>query len=150
MLSVKRLKERWFSVVLILVSGIATGSSLYFSEVMGFIPCELCWYQRILMYPLFVIGVMSLVRKQVDLELWKYVLPLSTLGMVIAGYHVYIQENADSGATTCMGGVSCTAKYFEVWGFADIPFFSLIAFVMINGLVIGYTIWSKKRAKTEA
>ena len=42
---------------------IATGSalgSLFFSDVMGFPPCVLCWYQRIAIFPLVLILPMGL------------------------------------------------------------------------------------------
>jgi disulfide bond formation protein DsbB len=65
---------------------IATIGSLYFSEVLHYIPCTLCWYQRIFMYPLAIILGMAFYRNDNDIA--KYTLPLSIIGMLISGYHI--------------------------------------------------------------
>ena len=41
------------------VAAIATGGSLFFSQVAGFVPCELCWFQRICMYPLSILTLFA-------------------------------------------------------------------------------------------
>ena len=46
-----------------LVAAVSTAGSLYFSEVADFIPCQLCWFQRIAMYPLAVILLVAAIRK---------------------------------------------------------------------------------------
>ena len=56
---------------------VAMAGSLYYSEVAGFIPCRLCWYQRILMYPLVAVTLVGALRR--DDYLPGYVLPLSLL-----------------------------------------------------------------------
>ncbi|MFQ5460844.1 MAG: disulfide bond formation protein B, partial [Anaerolineae bacterium] len=63
--------------------------SLYFSEVRGFTPCTLCWYQRILMYPLAAILLVAIGRRDRGAHL--YVLPLSVLGIGFSTYHYLIQ-----------------------------------------------------------
>src|SRR5688572_24240976 len=67
---------------------IATSGSLVFSEVMGYVPCALCWYQRILMYPLVIIIAVGILN--LDDGVRKYVLPLSFIGYVIAFYHNFL------------------------------------------------------------
>jgi disulfide bond formation protein DsbB len=59
--------------------------SLYYSEIVGFVPCTLCWYQRILMYPLVLITLVGIVKQ--DRSLPDYVLPLSVIGMGFSTYH---------------------------------------------------------------
>lgn len=98
---------------------VATGGSLYFSEVMHFAPCSLCWYQRIAMYPLVVLLGIACVRR--DAEIWRYVLPLASVGLLIAAYHVTIQWQPTLDAGVCSGGVPCTARYLTVFGFITIP-----------------------------
>ncbi len=61
---------------------IATLGSLYYSEILHFTPCVLCWYQRILLYPLVLIIAVGILRK--DKGLYQYVLPMSILGLLIA------------------------------------------------------------------
>ena len=109
-----------------LVAVIATVGSLYFSEVMGLIPCELCWYQRILMYPLvLVVGVAALEDR---LGVYRTALPLSVAGTAVAAYHSYVQVAVES--TTCTVG-GCGSVQFRLLGLT-IPNLSLVAFVLIS------------------
>ncbi|MBI2034293.1 MAG: disulfide bond formation protein B, partial [Candidatus Levybacteria bacterium] len=66
----------------------ATLISLYYSEVRHFAPCILCWYQRIMMYPLIIIIAVGILRK--DKKLYQYVLPMSIIGMLIAFYQILL------------------------------------------------------------
>jgi disulfide bond formation protein DsbB len=136
-------KKKWLEYNILLVSLVATLGSLYFSEVRGYVPCELCWYQRIFMYPIVAISVVGILRK--DIYFWKYVLPFSFIGMFISSYHVYIQAvTEDTSGGICKGGVSCSVKYLNVFGFADIPFFALLAFLIINSLILVKIVKNKK------
>ncbi len=120
-----------------LVSLVATGGSLYFSEVMGFIPCALCWYQRIFMYPLVIILGMASFRS--DRKITGYVLPLSVIGLSIAFYHYFLVEQKLLGeleSPLCQVGVPCDTKYIEWLGFITIPFLSLVAFTLITILMV--------------
>ena len=112
-----------------IVAAVATVGSLYFSEVMRFPPCELCWYQRILMYPLVVVLVVGALEDRSGV--WKTGLPLSGLGVLLAGYHVAIQATGSSGVT-CGVGAGCGAVYWEGLGFLTIPRLSLLAFALIT------------------
>jgi disulfide bond formation protein DsbB len=116
---------------------VATLGSLYFSEVMRFPPCTLCWYQRILMYPLTLIIAVGLLRRDAGIHL--YVLPMSVLGFAIALYHnlLYfgiIPENIQP----CTVGVPCTSVQLEWLGFITIPLMSLTAFLVVNACMIVY------------
>lgn len=123
--------DRLSLYVALLVAWVAMLGSLYFSEVKGYIPCDLCWYQRILMYPLTVILTVGLVTR--DRNLPKIVLPLSTLGMFVSLYH-YLLEKTDlfSHATVCRAGVSCTTLWINWLGFITIPLLALTAFIIIT------------------
>ena len=120
-----------------LVSIVATGGSLYFSEVMGFIPCALCWYQRVFMYPLvLILGIASFRNDQ---RIWAYVLPPSILGLSIAFFHYFLIEQKLLGeleSPLCQAGVPCDTKYIEWLGFITIPFMSLVAFTLITIFMI--------------
>lgn len=111
--------------------------SLYFSEIMKLPPCVLCWYQRILMYPLVLIIPIGIAN--LDKKLHKYVLPLSVTGIGVALYHylLYIKILPDTYAP-CSAGVSCTTRLIEWFGFINIPFLSLISFTLITGLMVYY------------
>jgi disulfide bond formation protein DsbB len=106
---------------------LATAGSLYFSEVMGYPPCVLCWYQRICMYPLVVIYFSALWTE--DNKVSKYTLPLISIGMIIAIYHNLLYYNIiPDSITPCTKGISCTTKQLEWLGFITIPLLSLTAF----------------------
>ena len=119
-----------------LVAVVATAGSLYFSEVRLFVPCTLCWYQRILMYPLvIVLGLAAFRRSTVVVP---YVLPLSVLGASVSLFHYLEQKAPGFGAPAmCRSGVPCSLEYINVLGFVTIPFLALVAFVLITVLLIG-------------
>jgi disulfide bond formation protein DsbB len=110
---------------------IATLGSLYFSEVMHFIPCTLCWYQRIFMYPLTIILGVAFYRN--DQWIYRYVLPLSIIGMLISGYHTLLQKLPYlQQFEMCTTGVPCSKDYINWLGFVTIPLLAFIAFTIIT------------------
>ncbi len=125
------------------VAFIAMLSSLYFSEIRHFTPCVLCWYQRITMYPLFLILLVGILRK--DKNLPYYVLPLSIIGIIISLFHnlLYYKIIPDNLAP-CANGVSCTTKFIEYFGFVTIPLLSFIAFLIITISMLLYKHYIKK------
>jgi len=126
-------------------SVIAMFGSLYFSEIRQYEPCTLCWYQRILMYPLVVILGMAVIRK--DYKISLYTMVISAIGGCISLYHYLIQKVAILGehAASC-GRVPCTGQYINWLGFITIPLLALIAFIII--FVCSYSLW--KRSKEAA
>lgn len=127
--------ERSSLYIALLAAWIAMLGSLYFSEVAHYVPCVLCWYQRILMYPLAVVLAIGLLRRDEHLPL--LVLPFSLLGIVVSTYHVLL-EKTDwfSSAATCQVGVPCTVLWINWFGFMTIPFLALIAFLTITIMAI--------------
>lgn len=117
-----------------LIASVATLGSLFFSEVMGFAPCVLCWYQRIGIYPLvliFGVGLFSF-----DAAVIKYSRPLAIAGWLVALYHTLLYEGIiPKSIQPCSEGVPCTEKYIELFGFLSIPLLSLIAFTVIIALL---------------
>lgn len=114
-----------------LVALTATLGSLYFSEIRGFIPCELCWVQRILMYPLSII--LGIAAYRGDTGIKKYVLPLSMIGIVVSSYHYMLQKIPGFGGfRPCVQGVPCDVMYINWFGFITIPFLALTAFILIT------------------
>lgn len=109
---------------------VATLGSLFFSEVMKFPPCVLCWYQRICMYPLVFILLAGLFP--VEKSIFKYSLPLTIIGWGIALYHnlLYYKILPES-ASPCIQGISCTTVQLQWFGFITIPFLSFFAFSLI-------------------
>jgi len=111
-----------------LVATVTTLGSLYFSLVAHFQPCELCWYQRICMYPLSVVLLVAAVRR--DRGIWCYVLPQAVVGAVIATYHTQLQAFPKQ-VTFCSAVNPCTARYVWEFGFVSLPFMALSAFCFI-------------------
>ena len=110
---------------------LATTGSLFYSEVMGYIPCELCWYQRILMYPLVVIYGVAMFKK--DVKMSYAGLFLSGIGMLVSTYHYLIQKVSafQELGGSCSGAVPCNAIYVNYFGFITIPFLAGVAFIVI-------------------
>lgn len=113
------------------VSIVATLGSLYFSEIRGFIPCELCWFQRIFMYPLtLILGIGTF---QNDQSVRRFVLPMAIIGGSISLFH-YLEQKVPgfSAIKPCSQGVPCTTQYINWFGFITIPFLALTAFTLIT------------------
>jgi disulfide bond formation protein DsbB len=114
------------------VSLAALVGSLYFSEVRNLPPCLLCWYQRILMYPLVILIPIGLLKKDKFLPL--YVLGLALPGAVVALYHTLLQYDViPHSLGPCLAGVSCTTQQILWLGFITIPLLSFVAFLLIIG-----------------
>lgn len=118
-----------------IVAAVAMLGSLYYSEVAGFLPCRLCWYQRILMYPLVSITLVGALRR--DDYLPGYVLPLSILGMGVSTYHYLMEKGVVPASTTCSADVPCNVTYVNYFGFVTIAFMALVAFTLITLIMLG-------------
>ena len=111
------------------VAAVATSGSLYFSLGMGLYPCRLCWYQRILMYPLVLFLAVSLYEER---PVHKVALPMAAGGLLIAAYHSVLQLTP---SLSC-GTLACSHVQFELFGLLTIPNLSLIAFTLLAALVL--------------
>ncbi|MCF6266997.1 MAG: disulfide bond formation protein B [Desulfuromusa sp.] len=119
-----------------LLVSVSTTISIFFSSVLEYEPCVLCWYQRICLFPLILIFAAGLFPA-FDKSVIKFALPLSIAGGLTALYHSllyvgFIPENIQP----CSKGVSCTEKYFELFGFVSIPMLSFLAFSTLITLLI--------------
>ena len=116
-----------------IVALVSVLSSLYYSQVAHFIPCELCWFQRIFMYPLVVLLGLALIKKK-D-EIIDYALALVVIGTLFSLYHNYIYYSAET-TNFCSIVAPCTQKYITSFGYISIPLMDLTAFLMIGLLLI--------------
>jgi disulfide bond formation protein DsbB len=116
-----------------LVAATSMAGSLYFSEVGGLVPCALCWYQRIAMYPLAVILLIAAVRS--DWGIRPYVTAVAGIGAVIAAYHALLQRLPGLPSGSCSVTVPCSAIDLERFGFVTIPVMALVGFVTIQVLL---------------
>ena len=117
------------------VATVATLGSLYLSEVANFVPCRLCWYQRIAMYPLPVLLGVAWWKR--DDGVRRYALPLTIIGMCISTYHILVERFPsleESGV--CEVANPCSVRWVERFGFITIPTMALAAFALISGLLV--------------
>jgi disulfide bond formation protein DsbB len=115
------------------VAAVATGGSLYYSEVQNFTPCLLCWYQRIAMYPLALILGIAAFRG--DHRIKVYAIPAAAIGAVISTYHYQLEVFPDQSSGVCDVAVPCTSRWFEVFGFVSLAFMALTGFLAIIALL---------------
>lgn len=136
--------------VIWLISWAGIFGSLYFSEISGFIPCELCWYQRILMYPLAVFSTVAIFRKEFS-SIAYYVLPFTIIGTLMSFYHSLLQWGIIThNVLDCSEGaaVPCSDPEIMIFGFITIPFLAFLSFTALT-VVSALTIYlSKVHAKT--
>ncbi len=116
------------------VAVFTTLGSLYLSEIAHFVPCPLCWYQRICMYPLAVALLVGGLRR--DREVWAYVLPPAVIGAAFAIYHTQLQAFPAQSHLFCVINDPCTVRYIWEFGFVSIPFMSLAAFSFIIAMML--------------
>ena len=118
--------ELWLAFGVALV---ATGGSLFFSEVEHFVPCKLCWFQRIAMYPLVLLALPALVR---DSRAARYFLPLPVVGLGVAVWHILVErgviEETQSCEISAPGG--CSVRWIEELGYITIPTLAATAFAL--------------------
>lgn len=130
----KFLKENSAQLALALAI-VASFGTLFFSEIMKFTPCVLCWYQRICMYPMVIIISVGLWKK--DKNLFYFVLPFSIIGILISAYHNLLYYGIiPESIAPCTLSAPCTSRQLELFGFVTIPLLSLLAFTTITILMI--------------
>jgi disulfide bond formation protein DsbB len=124
------------------VAAVATLGSLYLSEVANFVPCRLCWYQRIAMYPLpILLGIAWWKR---DAGVRRYALPLAVIGMVISTYHILVERFPSlEGSGVCEVANPCSIRWVERFGFVTIPTMALAGFALISGLLVYPALWHR-------
>lgn len=134
-MSFKKEYDNWLIYICWSIATIATMGSLFFSEIMEFLPCTLCWYQRIAMYPLvilFGVGIFSPIKSTI-----LYTLPIAVIGWVIALYHNLLHYGIiPESASPCRSGVPCSTIYINWFGFLTIPMLSIISFSIIVIMLI--------------
>ena len=124
--------ELWAAFV---VAAIATGGSLFFSEIAHFVPCELCWYQRICMYPLSITTLLAALSG--DHRVARYLLPLPIVGAGVSIYHILIENKVIAEPHQCLASAAggCATKWINEFGYMTIPTLALTGFVLLIGFL---------------
>lgn len=152
---------RWFQpliwIGIFIQSLVAMLGSLYFSTfgdpvanlaagnlflMNGLTPCELCWFARILMYPIVFISYIGIAKQ--DRRFTDYVIPLVALGIPLELYHYAIQKLPIPTFFTCSSANPCNALQVNYFGFVTIPFLCLLAFLIIAGLIVLNTVINRR------
>jgi disulfide bond formation protein DsbB len=125
--------ELWPAFV---VAAAATGGSLFFSEIAHFVPCELCWYQRICMYPLSIITLFAALLN--DHRVARYLLPFPVIGSGVSIYHLLVENGVVKQTQACLvsapGG--CATKWINEFGYVTIPTLALTGFVLVCAFLL--------------
>lgn len=120
-----------------LVAVVATLGALFIGEVMLLPICNLCWYQRILMFPMAII--LGIACFSDDRRGAVYAMPFALGGTAVAGYHTLLVWGfIPTGWVPCGPGISCTSQQLEILGGLQIPWLSLVAFLLILSLLAFY------------
>lgn len=118
-----------------LVAATASLGALFMSEIMGFAPCVLCWWQRIFMFPLVLVLALGLFP--FDAKALRYALPLAVVGLLVAGFHVLLTVGIiPETLAPCRDGIPCKTLQVEWFGFVTIPLLSFFAFLVLNLLLV--------------
>jgi disulfide bond formation protein DsbB len=126
--------ELWGAFV---VASVATGGSLFYSQIAPFIPCEFCWFQRVLMYPLSILTLLIAARG--DNRAARYLLPLPIVGAGTSIYHMLIERGVIKESSGCFktgGGCSTNWIASHGFGYLTIPTLALTAFLLLIGFLV--------------
>lgn len=126
--------------------------SMYFSNILLFAPCTLCWYQRIALFPIILTIIAGIIKN--DRTVYHYIFPTAIIGWIIALFHNLLYYGIiPETLAPCTTGVSCTTKFVEYFGFITIPLLSFLAFTAIIILTNEYRLYQKRiqdqKVKTE-
>lgn len=111
----------------LLVSFTALAGSLYYSEIVGFAVCKLCWFQRIFLYPQVFLFAVALWRR--DFSVWFYSLPLAAAGVAFAVFHIVVQATA--GGVSCGAEISCAKVYLSAIDHITFPVMGATLFFLV-------------------
>jgi disulfide bond formation protein DsbB len=125
--------ELWAAFV---VAAVATGGSLFFSEIAHYPPCELCWFQRICMYPLSIVALLAALAG--DERIARYLLPLPLVGAGVSVYHLLVENGVVQQAQACLASApgGCSVKWIDEFGYMTIPTLALTGFALAFGFLV--------------
>ncbi|MEI8175019.1 MAG: disulfide bond formation protein B [bacterium] len=114
----------------------ASLTSLIYSEIIHFLPCQLCWYQRIFLFPLVFIFAIAIWYK--DRKIVKYVLPLLSIGFVVSIYQNFFYYFGENSSLPCYASVvSCYQQLVSEFGrYISIPMLALTIFFALLAIVL--------------
>ncbi len=121
------------SLIFVISLGGVIGSLVY-SEVLGYEPCSLCWLQRVFMYPLPVLALVGIKKRDIGAK--SYILPIVSIGLLVAVYQLIVTYTPGANIPCPAGGASCAIKYVNEFGFSTIPLMSFGLFISLLGVLV--------------
>lgn len=109
------------------IATVSTAMSLYYSEIAGFAPCVLCWWQRIFIYPQVILLGLALWKK--EKQIIDYAIAVLIPGLVVSLYQVSLQFGVSDALNCAAVGPSCNARYVYEYGYITIPVMALTAII---------------------
>lgn len=130
---------KWFAdksiLLVVVVAGASMLGSLWYSEVIGYVPCLLCWYQRLAIFAVAIVSFIAHIKNH-GKEVWSYISTFSVLGIIVAILHVF-SRSTNSEIFDCSAvGPSCLQELFKVYGYIDIPVMSLTTLFFVVLVII--------------
>ena len=129
----------WFKdkalLLVVLTMGGSMVASLFYSEVIGYLPCLLCWFQRIPIYGIAIIGTIAMIKRH-GVQVWDYIGTLSVLGLIVAMIHVFSRFTQSEIFNCSASGPSCLQELFLKFGYIDIPVMSFSALLFVVMLTL--------------
>ena len=119
--------------------------SLVYSDIIGYAPCTLCWYQRVLLYPQVLLIGLALWKE--DRTITDYIIALSGLGIILAGYQKYLELGGASILPCGVDAVSCSKIYVLEFGYITIPVMALTSFIFIFVLMLVHNYVTKRNSR---
>lgn len=113
--------------------------SIFYSDFVGFPACELCWIQRIFLYPQLILFGMELYKR--DRSIVDFSIVFAILGSITSIYHIYVEAGGTKGlacADPSNGGISCAVRYIYEFGYVTMPIMCLTISLFIIILLVNY------------
>ena len=127
----------------------AVALSLFYSGIVGYPPCELCWIQRIFLYPQLILFSMELYKR--DRSIIDFSIVFAIFGSLVSIYHIYI-ESGGSSSLGCaaltpsnVNQVSCAIRYIYEFGYITMPIMALTLSLFIISILLNYKYMSRMK-----
>jgi disulfide bond formation protein DsbB len=124
------LVRTWGAFVVLLITIVASGMTLIYSEIFGILPCGFCWLERIMLYSQVILALVALYFKDTRMHP-RNGIAFSGLGFLIAAYHHYIQMGGTQFIACPAGGSDCAKRFMFEYGFVTFPFLSAVLFALL-------------------
>src|SRR3989344_4288567 len=121
-------------LVALVISAVTSAFTVYYSAILGFAPCPLCWWQRAFLYPQVLLFLIALHKR--DIHIATYSIGLSLIGLGIALYQHALQMLPSSGLPCPASASSCAQRFVFEFGYITFPLMSATVFASLIVLML--------------